>query len=473
MALGSQKESFDNVVRELEAEIMQLTSRRDVAQSPGTTALRSHVQELENEYAEERKALIEQIEKYEEDLSLADALVKSKADELDDALFSLDLEKKKSRTSPTEMEIKRVHDKEFNALNIENERLRIEQLHLTDDFNECCQKMDDLSRELSEAQRQLEDAEQRKVRSVSLEVDRLKAENVRLRTECHHLPEVQQQLQGALERKQTAETRLAKSQEEKSEVLSHLNAANTKIKELFAEVQGMKNELNMVKRSKNEELRRSLAKIHELVDTLSSENADLKEENDRLRRARDFTDELQCLLSSATRERDTAYVQRDNLIQTNEDLSSKFKELSTERDTAIREKESIRTKLDKIAAQFEADYESLRAKIDALLMEKNTLENKITFLQASKASVECNADRILERDTTLSGQLDRLKLDFKVKTMRVAELQDEVDQLGKRVSRLKGENNVLSRDNSALKEIIRRRDDPNSKRRAIFGFGHK
>jgi len=173
-------------------------------------------------------------------------------------------------------------------------------------------------------------------------------------------------------------------------------------------------------------------------------------------------------VSTVTSERDSAYNEMKNLM-------SKFKRLSNERDTAIREKENFRMKLDKLASDFEADYETVRSKIDTLLTEKKDLRGKITFLEASKASVEDNADRILERDNAIAVQHDRLKSSFKKQTMRIAELQDEVNQVVMRLTRFKAENGRLARDNCALKDIIQisseaRSDDPNNKKRTILGF---
>lgn len=122
------------------------------------------------------------------------------------------------------------------------------------------------------------------------------------------------------------------------------------------------------------------------------------------------------------------------------------------------------------------DYETVRSKIDNLLEEKNRLEGKVTFLEASKASVEDNADRILERDNTLARQHDRLKAEYKKQTMMMADLQNVANQLRQRLERMNSENERLSRDARALKELNNRHhegrlfDESNDKRRAIFGF---
>jgi chromosome segregation ATPase len=128
------------------------------------------------------------------------------------------------------------------------------------------------------------------------------------------------------------------------------------------------------------------------------------------------------------------------------------------------------------------DYETVRSKIDNILEEKKRLEDKVTFLEASKASVEDNADRILERDNTLARQHDRLKAEYKKQTMMMADLQNGADQLRQRLERVKSENERLARDARALKELNNRHEgrlfvkskerllQSNDKRGAIFGF---
>lgn len=100
-----------------------------------------------------------------------------------------------------------------------------------------------------------------------------------------------------------------------------------------------------------------------------------------------------------------------------------------------------------LQADFEADFESSRSKIEALLRE-------VTFLEASKSAVEENADRILKRDNGRSFQLERLKAEYKTSQMRVAELTDEVNTLVARIDCLKSENVDLKQDVKALHETV-------------------
>ena len=117
--------------------------------------------------------------------------------------------------------------------------------------------------------------------------------------------------------------------------------------------------------------------------------------------------------------------------------------------------------------------ETVRGKIDTLLQEKQELLDKVTFLEASKASIEDNADRILERDNGLGVRHDRLKSEFKKQTLKVAELEAEVAILSKRLGRMKSAYDQLSNDNSSLVRDIQARsrvDESKGKRRVIFGF---
>lgn len=102
------------------------------------------------------------------------------------------------------------------------------------------------------------------------------------------------------------------------------------------------------------------------------------------------------------------------------------------------------------------DYECLRANVDNLLKEKNDLEDKVVFLEASKTSIEENADRILERDNALTRQFESLGVDYKKQSRLNAELQSKVDKIGKRMDCMRLENEQLARDNRTLRELYQR-----------------
>jgi chromosome segregation ATPase len=127
-------------------------------------------------------------------------------------------------------------------------------------------------------------------------------------------------------------------------------------------------------------------------------------------------------------------------------------------------------------ADFEADYETLRHKLDDTLKEKAELEHQFIMLEASKASIEDNADRILERDNALSGQHDTLVAELRKATKELAQRQDEINQMARRLDFLKNETERLAHDNAALREFAkftvqdRTQPEPGIKKRKIFDF---
>lgn len=436
MQLLQDKRHADNTLSELEAEIARLKyvdGMSNAAQSvdesnvdreyasdleKSNVELKSRVQELQDyttAYAEEKQSLIEQIEKYEEDLSLVEGLLKSKSDELDDAMFSLNKEREswlneksnltkktkgagqslttasyqedidsligvneklREKISSLSDELKdanqQLHSAHEDRAKIdevmeENKMLVAEQRRLKNDNNECMQGIGELSDQLTDLRQQLKNANQNGATHISHELDRLKAENTRLRVESRHLTNdfedcfkkmsdlssellsTQQQLQDARNGEESS-SRLVKSETEKSELVERLDSANAKIKELHGQISVTTKELKIQEKAKAQ-LCSSFSRVQQLVDALSSENSDLNEKNESLERARECLEnrsrELQNLLS-------TASTDRDKLMESNTNLSSKFRMISIERDEAIRDKKRFKANLDKIAADFEA-----------------------------------------------------------------------------------------------------------------------
>ena len=97
------------------------------------------------------------------------------------------------------------------------------------------------------------------------------------------------------------------------------------------------------------------------------------------------------------------------------------------------------------------------------------------MLEASKASIEHNADRILERDNALSGQHYKVVAELKIATKDLAERQYELNQLTRRFDFLKTENERLANENNALRDaskFIIQDKQPHLivKKRKIFEF---
>ena len=110
------------------------------------------------------------------------------------------------------------------------------------------------------------------------------------------------------------------------------------------------------------------------------------------------------------------------------------------------------------------------------MKEKGDLENQVILLEASKASIEHNADRILERDNVLSTQHDVLVAELKKARRERGQRQDEINQLTRRLDFLKNEIERLAHDNAALMEAVKFTMEEKhpvsigSKKRKIFDF---
>ena len=489
------KRTVDFKVDELEAEL-KYSSRGtkapdDIAASDleKMKELKVKVHDLEDmtsEYNQEKMALVDQIEVYEQELNQADGLLKEKSDELEDALFSLDKERRSWLNERNEQIDKiqsmsnllslKEEELKTNAYNndqtSEIAELKFDNERLANECNESMQKNDTLSDELIQTLRQLDNAKlaSREVDDLKVERSRLLAENQqytkdvddccsRMEDLSNELSRLQRELQDSKGRENEMHQRCAVLDKEKRELAENLNDAKAKVKELFGKY-------TLEEKSKAQ-LRSSVNRIQELVDELSAENAELKEKDGLFERE---SRELKHLLTTATTE-------RDDLIKSNQSLSSKFKDVCLERDLAIREKEMVSSKLVTIAADFEADYETVRSKVDILLDEKQELQDKVTFLQASKTSIEDNAHRILKHDNGLGIRHDRLKTEFKAHSIKMSELEDEVKQLTKRLRGMKSINEQLSNDNRELRNDIRARvaaearaNGVDGKRRVIFGL---
>lgn len=105
---------------------------------------------------------------------------------------------------------------------------------------------------------------------------------------------------------------------------------------------------------------------------------------------------------------------------------------------------------------FTIDNGLLRSNVDSLLKEKVDLEGKIVFLEASKSSIEKKADRILERDNSLTRQHEHLDVEYKRQARINAELQRKIDKMMKRIDCMRLENEKLTRDNRTLRELYQR-----------------
>ena len=183
----------------------------------------------------------------------------------------------------------------------------------------------------------------------SFEFDKLKAENTRLTAELRSLTndttihDLSNELLATKQKLQAGGGMLTKFQAENAELVACLDAANANIKDLHGQLLTTKKELKIQGKAQVQ-IRSSFDRLQSHVETLTAENSELQSARDSLQvRAR----ELQELLSTATAD-------RDKLMESNTKLLAKFSVLSYERDEAVDEKDQVKRKLDRIAADFEA-----------------------------------------------------------------------------------------------------------------------
>lgn len=446
----SQNENLKEEVHRLKNEGGDCIAEKNIRTQ---SELEDRIRELElftSEYADEKQSLVAQIEQYEDELSESDALLKAKSGQLDDALFSLEAEKKratKEASSPTTI----VDDSEMSLTRSRCSKLSEENLQLK-------AKAKKLEQSLNVFHQEREAACVIDGRSTA---NALQADNDRLRREVHQLEvdfdqclckldELSNEARKGMEINRLLEEEVSKFDCEKKDLVSRLEAADDKARDLIRQVSRSKDEKSILMKSNNElkesnrELCQSVERVQHLLDELSSENANLKEKNDSFDSARACLEAQSLELQSS---RDEALEEKDRLNRLNRQLEASVIKITNEKGFAVQETETLRNKLDRIAADFEADFESSRSKIEALLRE-------VTFLEASKSAVEENADRILKRDNGRSFQLERLKAEYKTSQMRVAELTDEVNTLVARIDCLKSENVDLKQDVKALHETV-------------------
>ncbi len=371
MQLLQDRRNANIKLSELELEIARLSSANEMPNATQSDLVKANaeltnrvreLQEYSNAYAEEKQSLIEQIEKYEDDLSKVEALLKSKSDELDDAIFSLNKERESLLNEKNNL-VKKMNGAGRSLPTAgyqENIGSRIK-------VNErLCKKMSNLSNKSKDANQQLHYAHEDgvKVNELTEENKKLAAENLRLvndNNECmkkicdlsDNLASARQQLDKLQDSKNdaiSAHSKWVRSENEKSEFADRLNAANAKIKELYDQISVTTKELKIQQKAKAQ-LSISVSRVQQLVDALSSENFDVKEQKKSLERSQKCLEkrshELEHLLSAAI-------IDRDNLMESNTNLSSVSNMLSHERDEAIHEKERLKANLDRIAADFEA-----------------------------------------------------------------------------------------------------------------------
>ena len=374
-----------------------------------------NVEDISKKHAEDKKTMLAQIEQYEEDLSsceeeLAEAKASLKSKSAESTVHCVDrtLMEEKERTidelrQKLDKSVSSNYDlaKEINNLHQNNERLENERRRLSAQMDESQLNVGGLTSKLQDMQRRLDEAKLCGLKTEQLE-------------------------------------------KEKAELIERFNAANDKVQKMKMQLDqtGAKltnsQEENISLKERESELRGSVSRIRELAEAMKRRNSELEEENDLLRGRGDA---LEKDIRSALAERDNANARKD--------------EICSERDAAIEEHDKAKTKLDTLTAELEADCETMRSKVEMVTTENQRLEDRIAILEAGKLSFENKSDRILERDTALVGQHERLVSEYKKQSKKMTDLKLELKSLSLVVKRLEVEKEQFLSEKSTLQETIK------------------
>ena len=374
-----------------------------------------NLEDVSKKHAEEKKTMLAQIEEYEQDLlccekelAEAKASLKSKsAESTAHCVERKELEEKEKTIDELRQKLDKSvtsnYDltKEINHLEQNNERLENERRRMTVQMDEFQLNVEGLTSKLFGTQRLLNETKLSRSNTEQLE-------------------------------------------SEKAELVECVDAANDKVDKLKVQLEqtGAKlirsQEENISLKERESELRGSVSRIRELVEAMKRRNAELEEENDSLRSRGDT---LETDIRVALAERDDAHERKD--------------EMCSERDAAIKEHDKVKMKLDKLAAELEADCETMRSKVDIVTTENKRLEDRIAILEAGKLSFENKSDRILERDSALVGQHERLVSEYKKQSKKMTDLKLQVKSLSLIIKRLEVEKEQFLSERFTLQETIK------------------
>ncbi|KAL7519200.1 hypothetical protein ACHAWX_003989 [Stephanocyclus meneghinianus] len=440
-------------------------------------------------YQDEKRLLVERAEAAEGELSRVRYELQTKSQALDDAVHRYESEKENmneemstlrdrakelvSRTTQYSTDQSNSH--ELKCLKEENTKLKSEQSY----FRRLLERNNNDADELRLMRLQLKTAQQNLVECNG----ELKAKEERLNLYERESHELRIKVESAQQRATKAEKAIVDCNCERVNSREQANQTLRKLRQTQKELNSLK-QANLALQKRDSELRESVSRVRELVDGLASENSNLKEKSENYCRMLSEREnrgrELENLFKSAIAERDAAVLEAKQLKasllrskESKEKMQCQIDSLTKAKEIALIDRERMNVRLDKMAADFEADYETLRDKMDALMKEKSDMEHQVLFLEASKASIEHNADRILERDNAITGQHDMLKAELKKIARALAQREDEIIQLTRRLDFLKTENERLMHDNTALRDAMkfsqhRNCNDYSYKKRKMF-----
>jgi chromosome segregation ATPase len=337
-------------------------------------------------YEEENRVLVERVELVETELSKARMELQVKSEELDDMEFNLERERKAK-----EKEIALLRNQVKTSCVNSNETHRLaERLEATE--KELATKSKALDEAICKYEREkeqlVEDVKALRNRVQELEgaashsvniyeLQCIKEENSSLKSELSCMKR-----QVLANNKESDELRLLRMQlksakqsiaecdaelRQREEMTKHADIETQKLRDQLERthqrtIDAEKANVSLTKRDK--ELRESVSRVRELVDSLASENANLKEKNDSYRRKLSERDtrsrELENLFRSAMNERDTALRQLKEstaalreLKESTEKMKYKFESLNKAKDNADLERENMCLRLDKMAGEFQ------------------------------------------------------------------------------------------------------------------------
>lgn len=350
---------FEKLYEELQAKAVQL--QREI---------HSH-EEAHSVYEEEKRSLMERLAVAENELSNLRNALKAKAEELDDMTFSYESERKSKMKSSCV----RSDDLELLEKELSNARSALAtKTQALDDIISTHEREKELMMdELQHLRRQTEKWELAADRSSSYEVQAIKEENAALKSEVSCLKR-----QASFKNQDSDELRLLRMQlksakETIAECDDEIRRNNLSLRNVDAETQELRSHLevaqqrakdaekaNIALTKRDKDLRESVSKVRQLVDSLASENANLKEKIDGYKRKLSERDtrgrELENLFRSAMNERDNAAKEAKDsktalrqLKQSSEKMKYQIEELKKAKNTADFERENMSLRLDKMA----------------------------------------------------------------------------------------------------------------------------
>ena len=338
--------------------------------------LKSQVQaqkEALSVYEEEKMVFVQRVESAENELSAIRLELEAKREEIDDMAYSLERERKNKNRQGTASEISCMDKDEVDLLVQRLEEAEKELYRSQSALTTKSQALDNTVSTHEKEKEQLVEQIKALRAASSCANQELQKENSALKSEVSTLKR-----QAMSHNKESDESRLLRMQlkttkqsmaESDSELSRQKGAAKRAIhesNELRDKFEIMQKramdaeEANAALTKRDTELRESVSRVKELVDSLASENALLKKKNDSYKRELSDREtrgrELENLYRSAMNERDSALQEAKEsktklhrLNESTEMMRGQFETLNEEKDKADLERINMSNRLDKMA----------------------------------------------------------------------------------------------------------------------------